>query len=116
MLNKFTLAGIVIGSVIIAIGAYALVSSIGLQTVNLDEKIDITKSVSYQFFAPKNSQQSFKVTGEKFHVKLDTPDNTVKKDNDYKNEISFDWIMTEDGTNKIKITDRKSTRLNSSHT
>ena len=111
MLNKFTLAGIGIGAVIIAIGAYALISSIGLQTVNLDDKIDITKSASYQFFAPKNSQQSFKVTGEKFHVKLETPDNAVQKDNDYKNEISFDWIMTEDGTNKIKITNAGQTEI-----
>ena len=33
------------------------------------------------------------------------------KDNDYKNEISFDWIMTQDGTNKIKITNAGQTEI-----
>ena len=42
MLNKFTVAGIGIGAVIIAIGAYALVTSLGLQTVTIDDKIDVT--------------------------------------------------------------------------
>lgn len=111
MLSKFTIAGIGIGSVIIAIGAYALVTSIGLQTVTLDEKIDVTKSATYQFLAPKSSHQNFKVSGEKFHVKLTTPGDGIQKDEDFKNEITFDWYVLQEGTNRIVITNAGQTEL-----
>ena len=111
MLSKFTIAGIGIGSVIIAIGAYALVTSIGLQTVTLDEKIDVAKSTTYQFLAPKRSHQNFKVSGEKFHVKLTTPGDGIQKDEDFKNEITFDWYVLQEGTNKIVITNAGQTEL-----
>ncbi|MDG7050203.1 MAG: hypothetical protein JRZ94_03265 [Nitrososphaerota archaeon] len=111
MLSKFTIAGIGIGSVIIAIGAYALVTSIGLQTVTLDEKIDVAKSTTYQFLAPKSSHQNFKVSGEKFHVKLTTPGDGIQKDEDFKNEITFDWYVLQEGTNKIVITNAGQTEL-----
>ena len=111
MLSKFTIAGIGIGAVIIAIGAYALVTSIGLQTVKLDEKIDVTKSATYQFLAPKSSHQNFKVSGEKFHVKLTTPGDGIQKDEDFKNEITFDWYVLQEGTNKIVITNAGQTEL-----
>lgn len=111
MLSKFTIAGIGIGAVIIAIGAYALVSSIGLQTVVLDEKIDVTKSATYQFLAPKSSHQNFKVSGEKFHVKLTTPGDGIQKDEEFKNEITFDWYVLQEGTNRIVITNAGQTEL-----
>jgi hypothetical protein len=111
MLSKFTIAGIGIGSVIIAIGAYALVTSIGLQTVTLDERIDVTKSATYQFLAPKSSHQNFKVSGEKFHVKLTTPGDGIQKDEDFKNEITFDWYVLQEGTNRIVITNAGQTEL-----
>ncbi len=111
MLSKFTIAGIGIGAVIIAIGAYALVSSIGLQTVTLDEKIDVTKSATYQFLAPKSSHQNFKVSGEKFHVKLTTPGDGIQKDEEFKNEITFDWYVLQEGTNRIVITNAGQTEL-----
>lgn len=111
MLSKFTIAGIGIGAAIIAIGAYALVTSLGLQTVTIDDKIDVTKSASYQFLAPKSSHQNFKVTGEKFHVKLETPGDGIQKDEDFKNEITFDWYVLQEGTNTIKITNAGQTEL-----
>ncbi|AJZ75775.1 hypothetical protein [Candidatus Nitrosotenuis cloacae] len=111
MLSKFTIAGIGIGAVIIAIGAYALVTSIGLQTVTLDEKIDVTKSATYQFLAPKSSHQNFKVSGEKFHVKLTTPGDGIQKDEEFKNEITFDWYVLQEGTNRIVITNAGQTEL-----
>jgi len=111
VLSKFTIAGIGIGAAIIAIGAYALVASLGLQTVTIDDKIDVTKSASYQFLAPKSSHQNFKVTGEKFHVKLDTPSDGIQKDEDFKNEITFDWYVLQEGTNTIKITNAGQTEL-----
>ena len=111
MLNRLTIVGIGIGTVIIAIGAYALVTSIGLQTIALNEKIDVTKSATYQFLAPKSSHQNFKVSGEKFHVKLTTPGDGIQKDEDFKNEITFDWYVLQEGTNKIVITNVGQTEL-----
>lgn len=103
MLSKNTIIGVGVGAVIIAIGIYALVSSIGLQTVTLDEKIEIGKSATYQFLAPKKSHQNFKVTGDSFHVKLETPADGIQKDEDFKKEITFDWYVLAEGTNRIVI-------------
>ncbi len=103
MFNKMTGIGIGVGAVIVAIGLYALISSIGLQTVTVDEKIKIGDSTTYQFLAPKSSRQNLKVTGDSFHVKLETPADGIQKDEDFKNEITFDWYVLAEGTNRIAI-------------
>ena len=103
MLTRITGIGIGVGAAIIAIGLYALVSSIGLQTVSVEEKIEIGGSTIYQFVAPKSSHQNFNVAGESFHVKLETPANGMQKDEDFKNKITFDWIVLQEGTNRIVI-------------
>ena len=111
MLNKFTIVGIIVGAIIIGIGAYALVTSIGLQTIMVDEKIDVAKSITYRFLAPKSSHQNFNVTGEKFHIKLETPGDGIQKDEDFKNKIMFDWYVLKEGTNKIVVTNEGQTEL-----
>ncbi len=103
MLTRITGIGIGVGAAIIAIGLYALVSSIGLQTVSVEEKIEIGGSTIYQFVAPKSSHQNFSVTGESFHVKLETPANGIQEDEDFKNKIVFDWFVLQEGTNRIVI-------------
>jgi hypothetical protein len=103
VLTKTTGIGIGVGAAIIAIGLYALVSSIGLQSISVDEKIDVGGSTAYQFVAPKGSHQNFKVMGESFHVKLETPGEGIQKDEAFKKEITFDWILLKEGTNKISI-------------
>ncbi len=111
MLTRTTIIGIGIGSVIAAIGIYALITSFGLQTVTETDTVSVGKSTSYQFDAPKSSHQHFKVTGEKFHVKLQTPSNGIQKDEDFKKEITFDWFVLADGKNKIDIQNLGSTDL-----
>ncbi len=111
MLTKRTIIGIGVGSVITAIGLYALILSIGIQTINVDETVDMAKSVTYQFTAPKSSHQNFKVTGERFHVKLQTPADGIQKDEDFKNEITFDWYVLQEGINRIEIKNTGSTEL-----
>jgi hypothetical protein len=103
VLSKTTGIGIGVGAAIIAIGLYALVTSIGLQTVDVEEKIEVGESTTYQFLAPKSSHQNFKVMGESFHIKLETPANGIQEDNNFKNEISFDWYVLAEGTNRIVI-------------
>ncbi|CAE6493182.1 hypothetical protein [Candidatus Nitrosotenuis uzonensis] len=111
MLTKRTIIGIGVGSVITAIGLYALILSIGIQTINVDETVDVAKSVTYQFTAPKSSHQNFKVTGERFHIKLQTPADGIQKDEDFKNEITFDWYVLQEGINRIEIKNTGSTEL-----
>ena len=112
MFTKTTLIGIGIGAVITAIGVIALITSIGLHTIPIDEKISIGKTSAYQFEAPAHSHQTFQVTGEKFHIKLQTPADGIQADDDYKKEITFDWTVLKDGTNKISIQNSGSTELN----
>lgn len=111
MLTKRTIIGIGVGSVITAIGLYALILSIGIQTINVDETVDVAKSVTYKFTAPKSSHQNFKVTGERFHVKLQTPADGIQKDEDFKNEITFDWYVLQEGVNRIEIKNTGSSEL-----
>jgi hypothetical protein len=103
MLTRTTGIGIGVGAAIIAIGLYALVSSIGLQTISVEEKVEINKSTTYHFVAPKSSHQNFKVTGDSFHVKLETPGDGIQKDEDFKKEVTFDWYVLKEGQNRIVI-------------
>jgi hypothetical protein len=103
VLTRTTVIGIGIGGVISAIAIYALITSIGLQTITATETVSVGKSTAYQFDAPKSSHQNFKVTGEKFHIKLQTPGDGIQKDEDFKNEITFDWFVLQEGKNKIDI-------------
>lgn len=112
MLTRTTAVGIGVGAVIVAIGLYALITSIGLQTVTVDEKIEIGGSTTYQFLAPAHSHQNFKVTGESFHVKLETPGDGIQKDENFRNEISFDWFVLQDGINRIVIQNTGESELN----
>jgi hypothetical protein len=103
VLTKRTVIGIAVGSVIVAIGLYALVSSLGLQTIKVDETLDVGKSVTYGFTAPKSAHQQMTITGEQFHVKLETPPPGIQKDETFKNEIIFEWYMLQEGQNRIAI-------------
>ncbi|MGI0004509.1 MAG: hypothetical protein ACREAX_04345, partial [Candidatus Nitrosotenuis sp.] len=80
-------------------------------TQTTHETIGIEKLATYEFTAPKSSHQNFKVTGEAFHVKLETPGAGIQKDEDFKNEITFDWALLQEGTNKIKITNTGQSEL-----
>ncbi|MEW6043189.1 MAG: hypothetical protein AB1299_05470 [Thermoproteota archaeon] len=103
MLTKTTAIGIAVGAIIVAIGLYALVTSIGLQTIDFEEEIPVGDSITYQFVAPKSAHQYFNVTGESFHIKLQTPADGIQADEDFKKQISFDWYVLEEGTNRIEI-------------
>lgn len=106
MLSKITIIGICVGAAIIAVGTYALLTSLGLQTIQVNETIPKDKSSTYHFVAPKSAHQNFKVTGEKFHIKLQTPGGGIQTDDDYKKEVTFDWYVLEEGPNKIEITNK----------
>jgi len=104
MLTKVTIIGICIGIVILGIGIKSIIDSPPWpHTKNIDEMIGVDKIATYQFTGPKSSQQNFKITGETFHVKLETPGDGIQKNENFKNEITFDWYVLQEGTNKIEV-------------
>lgn len=112
MLTKTTVIGIGIGAVILGIGIVSMIlNSPFLHTEARDATIGIEKIATYEFDAPKSSHQNFKVTGEKFHVKLQTPGDGIQKDEDFKKEITFDWFVLQEGKNKITINNTGSSEL-----
>ena len=104
MLSKRTVIGIVVGSIIIAIGLFALVTSFGIQTKNIDETFGLGESTTYQFTAPIHSEQSLNITGNSFKLSLASPRGGLQiPEQDYKKELSIVWIHLVDGDSLVKI-------------
>jgi len=104
MLNKRTIIGIGVGSVIVAIGLYSLVSSLGLQTVKVDETFGIGESTSYQFTAPNHAKQILNVTGNSFNLSLASPRGGLQiPEQGYKNQLSLEWVHLADGKSHVVI-------------
>jgi len=66
VLTKRTSIGIGVGSVIIAIGVFALVNSFGIQAIDVDETFQRGEDTSYQIRGPEGSEQSMRVSSDKF--------------------------------------------------
>jgi hypothetical protein len=112
MLAPRTIIGFIIGSVIIGIGVYSLVSSFGFQTIDVDETFEIGESTSYQISANKGAQQQMKITGEKFDLSLSSPGGEPEIPlTPFTKETSLNWAHLEDGVTRIKIQNTGSTEL-----
>lgn len=104
MLSKRTSIGIGVGAVIMAIGLYSLVSSFGLQTIQVDDTYGIAESTTYKFTAPAHASQNLTINGSSFHVSLTTPKGGLQiPGSDHKNELSLQWVHLEDGESILKI-------------
>lgn len=104
MLSKKTIVGIGAGSVITALGVISLILSIGVQTQLIDEMVGIGQNTVYQFNAQEHFHEILNVTGNSFHVKLQTPSTGLQVDEDFKNEVSFEWYGLEEGQHRIEVT------------
>ncbi len=113
MLSKRTIIGIVVGSAIIAIGSYALVTSFGLQTVNVDDTFQVGESTSYSFSAPEGSKNYVNITADSFEVLLRTPTGGLQIHNEqFKRELTVEWVHLEDGETKLKVNNTGNSELN----
>ena len=105
MLNKLTIIGIIIGSVILILGASSMVGS--LTTPNEIQENSATFGVGdldkINFNAPENSSQSLTVIGDSFDIKITTPDSTNDVDASFKDKASFSWTSTTSGQTIITI-------------
>jgi hypothetical protein len=104
MLTKKTATGIGIGSLAIALGTYFLILTITSNAHQVNDVIDIGKNDVFQFDAQQHFHELLNVTGNSFHVKLKTPSDGLQVDNDFKKEVSFDWVSLENGQHFINIT------------
>ena len=105
MLNKFTIVGLIIGSIISILGASSMISS--LSSPNEIQEDSATFGIGdmdkIQFNAPENSSQSLTVTGDSFDIKILTPDSSHDVDQNFKNKASFSWTSVTSGEITIII-------------
>jgi hypothetical protein len=104
MLTKRSAIGIGIGSIAVVLGTFFLLQAMLSNSHDVNDTVDIGKSDVFQFDAQKHYHESLNVTGSLFHVKMKTPSTGLQVDDDYKNQVSFDWFSLENGKHFINIT------------
>ncbi len=112
MLATRTIIGVIVGSAIIGIGVYSLVTSFGFYTIDVDETFEIGESTSYQITANKGAQQQMKIIGEKFDLKLSSPGGDPEIPlTSFTKETTLNWAHLEDGVTRIQIQNTGSSEL-----
>ncbi|MDC1024113.1 hypothetical protein OAQ83_03400 [Nitrosopumilus sp.] len=105
MLAVRTIIGLVVGSLVIGLGAFALVNSLA-PTISMNENFIISPGAS-EFFtipAPKDAPQYMMIVGDSFDLKLTSPGDGLSIPNtSYKKELVIDWSHAEDGQTIIVI-------------
>jgi len=104
MYSKRTGIGIGVGSVIIAIGVIALVTSFGLQTINVDDTYGIGEKTTYSLTAPAHAKQYINITGNSFNIDLKSPRGGLQiPERDHKNNVDIEWVHLQEGRSILKI-------------
>ena len=112
MLSKRTVIGLVVGSVIMGIGAASLIQHLGTITINEEHYLPMGDSAFYTIPAPDGSQQRMQITGDSFNVTLTSPGVGLQvPETAHKNELELDWIHLMDGVTNIKIENTGSDEL-----
>ena len=105
MLNKFTIIGLIIGSIISLLGVSSMVDSLS----NPNEVQEDTQSFGVgemdkiQFNAPENSSQKITITGDSFDVKISTPNSSNNVDESFKGKANLSWTSADSGETIIVI-------------
>lgn len=104
MYSKRTGIGIGVGAVIIAIGVIALVTSFGLQTINVDDTYGIGEKTTYSLTAPEHATQYINITGNSFNIDLKSPTGGLQiPERDHKNNVDIEWVHLVEGRSILKI-------------
>ena len=105
MLNKFTIIGLIIGSIISLLGVASMADS--LSNPNEVQEDSQTFGVGdldkIQFNAPENSSQSITIIADSFDVKITTPNSENNVDASFKNKATFSWTSKNSGETIIMI-------------
>ena len=105
MLNKFTIIGIIIGSIISILGAGSMITSISTPYEIQEDSAtfgvgDLDK---INFNAPENASQLLTVIGDSFDIKITTPGSSNDVDASFKDKASFSWTSITSGQTIIII-------------
>ena len=105
MLNKFTIIGLIIGSIISLLGVASMADSLSnpIEVQEDSQTFGIGDLDKIQFNTPENSSQQITITGDSFDVKITTPDSNNDVDASFKNKASFSWTSTTAGQTIITI-------------
>ncbi len=105
MLNKFTIIGLIIGSVISLLGVSSMIDSLSNpDEVQEDSQIFCVGDMDkIQFNAPENSSQSITIIGDSFDVKISTPDSSNDIDQSFKGKANLSWTSVTSGETIIII-------------
>lgn len=118
MMSKRTIIGLVVGSIIIGIGLYALVTSFGIQQVKGTEIFEPGETTSYQFDAPSSAKQNMNITGTSFDIGLVSPRGglQIPADTPHKNSVTLEWVHLVDGQSRVNIKNTGDSDLNIDYT
>ena len=104
MWSRLTVIGVVVGSVIIGIGATALVMHLGPITVTEEYTVLPGESVSYLIPAPEHTYQTMNIAGDRFNVTLSSPGGGLQIPNaEYRESAALEWTHAESGDTTIYI-------------
>jgi len=107
-----TIIGLIIGSVIIALGASSLIIHMGPNSINENYYVEVGQATSYTIPAPANTPQSMKIIGDAFDLKLESPGDGLQiPKTSYKKIKELNWEHFEEGETKIQIQNTGNTEL-----
>ena len=104
MWSRLTIIGVVVGSIIIGIGAAALVMHLGPITVTEEYTVLPGEAVSYLIPAPEGTAQTMSITGDRFNVTLSSPGGGLQIPNaEYRGSAALSWTHAESGDTTIYV-------------
>tara|TARA_B100000745_G_scaffold287704_1_gene224596 strand:- start:13 stop:483 length:471 start_codon:yes stop_codon:yes gene_type:complete len=118
VLNKYTIIGLIVGGIIVTLGAASMIDSLANpnEIRQTSDTFGIGDSDKIRFNAPANSFQTLIITGDTFDVKIFTPDEKNNISNSYKDKVTFSWTNTIYGENVIQIQNTGQSEFNISGT
>ena len=118
MFSKFTIIGLIVGSIISLLGAASIIDSFAdpNEIQNTNETFGIGDADKIRFNAPENSFQTITVTGDALDLKIITPDENNNVDKSIKGEATFSWTNLTPGEIIIQIQNTGNSEFNVSGT
>ena len=104
MFTKKSAAGIGIGSVAVVLGTFFLFQTMISNIHDVNDVVDIGKSDVFEFDTEQHYYESLNVTGNSFHVKINTTPDGMQVDQDFEKTKSFEWSSLKNGKHFINIT------------
>ncbi len=105
MLSKRTIIGFIVGTAIIALGGYSLISNIG-PTVDVEEHffVQVGELTTLTIPAPASAPQSLIIIGSTFDLEFQSPGDGLQiPETSYKDKLTLNWVHLVNGDTKIQI-------------